>query len=282
MLNNQYSFSYSKSTLGAVSSLFGTEQILKLDSKKLAETIPSFSGTYRDVFNSCYKLLFDNYRCEYIYKNEIVRQLLLNHPTKAKLYTEVEIYDSKADVVIMNGTSTVYEIKTELDTFDRLLKQLNAYKLVFDKINVVTHSCKLESLRKIINDDIGILVLNNEGIIEKIKDAKSNVENINPGYVFNLLHRDEYLNIIQEHFGSIPSVAPVHIFKECKKLFSEMTPEVAHNYMVKTLRDRKTPKHIEGLFSELPDSLKLIGTTGRLTKKECLTITSKLSSSVSF
>lgn len=46
---------------------------------------------------------------------------------------------SKADSVVLNGTSTVYEIKTEFDNLSRLPQQLTDYSKVFDHINVVTH-----------------------------------------------------------------------------------------------------------------------------------------------
>ncbi|MBL7934888.1 MAG: sce7726 family protein [Bacteroidia bacterium] len=265
-----------KTNFAYISSLFGYKQILKHEVDKVTFDFKNAVDCYSDVFEEYYKTLIENYRCEYIYKNEILNQLLLNHSAKAKLYTEVEVFDSKADVVIFNGTSTVYEIKTELDSFDRLQKQLSAYKLVFDKINVVTHLGKLERVKKILDSDIGILVLNDKGIIETERDAKSNKQNTNPNFVFNLLHKDEYLSILRKHFGFTPDVAPVHIFRECKKMFLELNPEIAHDYMVEALKERKTKKYLEKLMDELPASLKLIGTYNKLTKKECQEITLKL------
>jgi hypothetical protein len=45
-----------------------SQQILKIDNKKLSETLPGLKGSYKDAYDACYKLLFENYRCEYIYK----------------------------------------------------------------------------------------------------------------------------------------------------------------------------------------------------------------------
>lgn len=268
---------FDKGQLSTISALFAYKQILKFDSRSISGSNDRVSSTLMDVLNSYYNLLFENYRCEYIYKNEIVNQILLkNHTTKAKLYTEVEIHDSKADVVIINGTSSVYEIKTELDTLDRLPKQLAAYKLVFDKVYVVTHYSKLEAVLSIVKPDIGIMILGKNGKLRKLRNAKSNKQKTKPQYTFNLLHREEYIRIIRDHYGSAPDVSPVKIFQACKKLFTKLSPELAHDYMVEALRNRGIPLHRENLLNSLPYSLKLIGASGKLTKKECEGILQKL------
>lgn len=277
MSKNFSSNSFDKSALSTISTFFSSHRILKVNSSTFAEIDWMPNNKVSEIFNFYYKILFEKYRCEYVYKNEIVKQILLrNHSTKAKLYTEVEIYDSKADVVIMNGTSTVYEIKTELDTFDRLIKQLNSYELVFDKIFVVTHSSKLNALIKIIPKYVGILVLNSDGVLDKIREPRSNKKKVKQEFIFNLLHKREYLEIINNHYGYVPNVPPVHIFQECKKLFVKIPPETAHDYMVKALRERRTPLYRENLLTNLPDSLKLIGTNSRLTKRDCEKIQKKL------
>jgi hypothetical protein len=279
MSKNLSSNNLDKSTLSSISAFFAPHQILKFNIDSINQIDGRLTGNVKDIFNSYYKLMFDQYRCEYVYKNEIVKQILLkNHPAKARLYTEVEIYDSKADVVIINGTSTVYEIKTELDTFDRLAKQLSAYKLVFDKIYVVTHHSKLTALLNIVKTDVGIMVLNETGKIQKVREAKSNKENIKPEYVFNLLHREEYVKIINDHFEFVPKMTAITIFQTCKKLFMKLNPEIAHDCMVEALRNRSIPVHRKNLLNTLPDSLKLIAASGKLTRKDCENILEKLDS----
>lgn len=269
-----------KSTLNRMSSVFTTRHILNFKPEFLfGDSIANDS--LKEIYNNYYQLLQNNYRCEYVYKNEIVNQILLkNHGNDARLYTELDIHESKADVVIMNGTSTVYEIKTELDNFDRLEKQIASYKLVFDKIYVVTHESKLEALKKLIGKDIGILILNDHRVIENRRYAKSNARNVRPEYIFNLLRREEFVQIIKECFGKVPTAKPVHIFNECKKIFIQLNPEEAHKQMVKVIRKRKTPLYKEELFSTLPKSLKLLGVTGKITKKDAILLSEKLSAKV--
>ena len=71
-------------------------------------------------FDFFYNLLFSSYRCEYVYKNAIATKLYLggHHSLQHSLLTnELRIGQSRADVVILNGTSTVYEIKSEYDSW---------------------------------------------------------------------------------------------------------------------------------------------------------------------
>jgi len=270
MKNSLYNVA-DKNTLYRMSSLFTTRHILGFKPEFLYGGWSQLESlNIKEIYENYYKILQGNYRCEYVYKNEIVNQILLkNHKGNAKLYTELDIHDSKADVVIMNGTSTVYEIKTELDNFDRLEKQLASYRLVFDKIYVVTHESKLKALKKLIGKDIGIVILNNNNVLETKRSARSNKANVEPEYIFNLLRREEYIGIVKECFGKTPNVPPVHIFTECKKLFRKLDPLIAHDKMVNAIRNRSESNHRKNLFASLPVSLKLLGLSGKLTRSEC-------------
>ena len=86
------------------------------------------------------------------------------HSQKATLLTELNVGKSKADLVVINGTTTVYEIKTELDSTARLEGQLSDYIQVFDRVNVITCESKVKNIEKIINSDsrfqnVGIYLL---------------------------------------------------------------------------------------------------------------------------
>ncbi len=67
--------------------------------------------TLKDFFETSYKELLKNYRNEYVFKNAIAQKILIGrHSVKSSLlFTEFRVETSKADVVIFNGTSHVYE-----------------------------------------------------------------------------------------------------------------------------------------------------------------------------
>lgn len=55
------------------------------------------------------------------------------------LLNEFRIGASIADTVLINGTNKVFEIKTELDTPERLTTQLQDYYKGFSEVYVFTH-----------------------------------------------------------------------------------------------------------------------------------------------
>jgi len=100
--------------------VFTKNNILKAmnDDSKIKSYVTSLGLNHYDTFESLYKVLTDNYRSEYVYKNTLFNKLLLgkhNLNTTSAL-VELPIGDSIADFVLFNGSATVYEIKTELDS----------------------------------------------------------------------------------------------------------------------------------------------------------------------
>ena len=200
-------------------------------------------------FDLVYDLLFKFYRNEYIYKNVITNKILLGIILKtSNMLTEFRVGNNKADVVILNGTSTVYEIKSEFDTFNRLQNQLNAYLETFDYINVITSHSQAKRLVSILPEKIGILVLTDKNKISIIREALSNKENFNPARLFDSFRKPEYTAIINEYYGVIPDVPNTMIFDECKRPYCKIPSTIAHDLSFKILKKRTNAEVIK-LFS---------------------------------
>lgn len=216
--------------------------------------------TLKDLFEDVYLFLIDNYRCEYVYKNAIANKLLLGrHSLKTStLISELRVNSSKADIVILNGTSSVYEIKTELDTLNRLPSQMNDYKKMFDKIYVVTNEKFFEKLNNSLESEIGIICLSDKYTLLEKKKATSNKQNTDPSCIFKSLRKYEYTNIIKRKFGYIPNVPNTKIYCECLKLFCSLEPSVAHDEMVIELKKRNNKNKNEELINVVPHSLKML------------------------
>ncbi len=213
--------------------------------------------TLGEFFDWVYNLLFKNYRNEYIYKNVIANKILLGKHSlnTSQMLTEFRVGRSKADVVLLNGASTVYEIKSQYDSFARLEKQMRAYFEIFDYINVITSSSQVKKLDSILPDKAGILVLTNRNTISTIREAKSNRENINPDILFDSLRKAEYMRIIKEYYGTVPDVPNTQIYRECKKLFCEIPPVYAHDLTIKILKERTNSKRLKNFIDKAPSSL---------------------------
>lgn len=228
-----------------------------------------------DAFNEAFQKLVKSYRCEYVYKNAIAEKLLLGrHSLKtANLLMEFRVSNCIADVVVLNGTSTVYEIKSEYDSLDRLGNQISAYSECFDNIYVVTHPSQLKELNNILPSHVGIIELTQSYTLRTIKQTQPNREKVNPRSIFSSLRRDEYLKIIGDHFGYLPSFDPVTRYKICKDRFSEIPPHLAHDYMVSVLNQRDKTAAKQTFVRGLPSSLKAIGLKLRLSNKNQLRLT---------
>lgn len=213
-------------------------------------------------FDLIYKLLKKNYRCEYIYKNEIINQLLLSRHSfiDTNILMEFRVFTSKADVVILNGTSNVYEIKTELDTLSKLESQLTSYKQLFDKIHILTNNHFLKTIEKSVSKDIGILLLNENSKIETIRESSSHIDSVNPSMIFKSLRKDEHIYVIKRMFGEVPNVPNAKLYEECFNLFKTNDSVSSHKLMLEALQLRKIKNAQINLLYKISKSLKAMFT----------------------
>ena len=97
----------------------------RLANELLALEYIDSNSPIRDLFDSIFdRLTSKDYRHEFIYKSVIAHKILLGRHSlnTAVLLNEFRVGDCKADVVVINGTSNVYEIKSERDSLCRLKK----------------------------------------------------------------------------------------------------------------------------------------------------------------
>jgi hypothetical protein len=208
-------------------------------------------------FDWVYNILIKNYRNEYIYKNVIANKILLGKHTlnTSHMLTEFRVGKCKADIVVVNGTSTVYEIKSEYDSFTRLENQIHEYLKIFDHIYVITSTKQVAKLDSILPDRVGVLTLTNRNTISTIRESKSNKVNINPYILFDSLRKNEYTKIVNEYFGRVPDVPNTVIHGACKKLFCKIPPEEAHDLTMKILQKRRNSKVLKEFMKIAPPSL---------------------------
>jgi hypothetical protein len=227
-----------------------------------------------DFYDTIFKRLTREYRHEYVYKNAVAEKILLGRHSlnTAFMLTEFRVDDCKADVVVLNGTSHVYEIKSEMDSFDRLDRQLAAYRKIFEYITVVTTEHLFESVQARTPEDIGIKVLADGGYQFRkypCRESISNRGNIDSMVVLSSLQRHEYLKIIEDKFGvSLKEFPNTHIYNKAKSYFERLHPNEAHDSMVEILKERRNSHRFGEFVSAVPNSLKAAALSIRLTKEE--------------
>jgi hypothetical protein len=235
-----------------------TSTLLELAAHFISFTPPSAHRPLAEWFDFFYGLLFEKYRCEYVYKNTIASKLFLSRhsPLDSYMTDELRSGESRADLAIINGTSTAYEIKSQYDSFDRLPGQLLDYKKVFDMTYVVTTPSKAAILPDFIGDEIGIIAMREHGSLQVVRKAQSNKHATDPSTIFDCMRRDEYCRAILDEFGRLPDVPNSQIYRACKLLFRSIPPGRAHDLMVKHLKRRGKAERFLDLINSAPPSLK--------------------------
>jgi hypothetical protein len=227
-----------------------------------------------EFYDAVFKRLTREYRHEYIYKNAIAEKILLgrHNLNTAFMLTEFRVDDCKADAVVLNGTSHVYEIKSEMDSFERLDRQLAAYHKMFDFITVITTERLYKSVSDRVPAEVGIMVLADGGYQfrkKPFREAVSNKGNVDPVIIFNSLQRREYLKVIKEVFGvALTHLPNTQIYSKAKKYFERLAPETAHDAMVEALKYRRDTRRVADFVLDVPSSLKAASLSIRLTHEE--------------
>lgn len=190
-----------------------------------------------DIYSSAFEFLSRNYRNEYVYKNLIARKILRSkHSLQSSvLLSEFRVGQNKADLVLLNGCSTCYEIKTEYDSLNRLEDQLQSYIQLFEKVYVVCPTSLQVDVEAIIPHSVGIIVLTDNNTLRTIKDAISN--NIfDISLMMKSLRKEEYLDIAENIYGLKIDVPNTQVFDLCFKILNKSDRAVVNNLFLKTLK----------------------------------------------
>lgn len=227
--------------------------------------------TNSEIVSEIYNLMANTHRCEYVYQNTLLNNLLLNDSTDSQqtALTQLPIGKSRADFIIINNNATVYEIKTELDTFERLKTQLSNYFKAFNRVCVVTSENKYPHAVKVLaGTPVGIYVLDGQNHISK-KMRKEPVEDnskLEHVALFKLLRKYEYENIVKQYFGMLPDAAPVFYYNTCLDLFRQIPILDAHKMVMSELKKRNHIKYVDA-FNGVPYALKSLAYFSYNTKK---------------
>ncbi len=107
---------------------------------------------------------------------------------------------ARVDIAVVNGIIHGYELKSDLDTLNRLPDQMKFYNSVFDQITLVVGTNHLHEAIKIVPEWWGIMVaktLSDEVCFYEIRDAEENpLKQSVP--TASLLWRNEALSILEK------------------------------------------------------------------------------------
>lgn len=196
-------------------------------------------------------------RNEYIYKSAITQKILLGRHSlnTATMLSEFRIGLCKADMVILNGAGTVYEIKSERDSLTRLEQQLKEYRSVFSKVNVIAAASHLERVKNIAPEDVGIQVLTNRHTIKTIRDSQNQPERTCPVKVLESVTSKEAELILKDIGETPPNVPNTQRYKVHREIFSKQEPTEIQISAINILKKTRSNLKLKSIVAETPASL---------------------------
>jgi len=225
--------------LAAISRLFSSSIVQEMAKKgrsalfarlarqsRLSDSL-SPSACVSTLFEAAFALLRrEGYRHEYIYKAALTHKILLGtHSLQtASMMNEFRVGECKADVAILNGTATVYEIKSERDSLARLERQVTAYSTVFAKVYVIAAEGHVQAVVKGVPDFVGIMRLNRRHQISTIREALEQPERTSPSAIFDSIRTAEAQTILSTLGVTVPSVPNTLMNAALREEFVKLDP----------------------------------------------------------
>jgi hypothetical protein len=236
--------------------------------------------TYADYLSYVYRILLKEYRCEYIYKNEIINELLLKQygTRETVVINEFKVGNSVADMVMFNGVSKAFEIKTELDTDKRLNGQLSDYQQIFQESYIVTHESLLD---KYLNssETCGLILFQKKGRAYKMIEVKKAVrqKKIDAEVLIRSVRTEEYKNIIINYYGNLPRVNSFNMFDACEELMKQIPQDSLHQLFVAEIKKRVSNT---GHLTEFNKELRHLCLSMKIKPKDYPLINNKLNQTI--
>ncbi len=232
--------------------------------------------TFMDCLHRFYHSMKRNYRCEYVFKNEIIAKLKNHYARRQSLVVnEFHVGNSIADLAFFNGESRAYEIKTSYDSPRRLVGQLNDYRRVFDKCYLVVEQSEVNEWREY-DESMGIIAFcygpRGRITMDEVRPARVN-EQIDVDVLMTCLRAEEYEYMAEQYAGAHLSDKKYKHFGECKAILKSMDRKLLHDAFLETIEKRKSSLD---LLEQTPHELYQICLSMHLSGKQLDTITNSL------
>lgn len=198
--------------------------------------------TVWDYLKYVYEILEKQYKNEYVVKNTFLNTMLLKEYSldTTIAFSEFRVGNAIADLVLMNGLSKAFEIKTELDSDARLYSQLNEYCQLFDECYIVIPKSQYKYYAQKVGEGIGIVVFeekNGKHLVAQKRKAKKN-RRVNIDVLMSSVRCEEYKQMVVESYGRLPDVNAFEMYDACKKMLSRLSSKKLHALFLQIVKKR--------------------------------------------
>lgn len=225
---------------------------------RLIELAPP-GASLREVLEEGFEVLERQYRSEYVYKNAIVSKIIFGRhsPKTANALIEQPLGNSIADVLVVNGTTTAYEIKTDFDDFDRLDSQLTDYSQHCEHVYVVTSEKRAGRATELAGEHIGVMALRKSGALTVVRPSTGGLERLDIQGLYMMLRKYEALSVLDRTHSFVPD-GNSGLQSQMWERFGTLPIEVAHAECVRALRLRGSVNAALFETSDIPRALRAL------------------------
>lgn len=244
--------SYNINQLRDFSSIFMRSEVLSwlrgdfssLDIKieRYSKLIPkSGKSSYLSFVRHAYNVLNENYQNEYIFKNSFLTEWLIKElgETDSVVFSEFRVGNSITDLAMFNGISKAFEIKTEFDSDARLSGQIKDYKKAFNETYLIIPKNKLSLYQKY-SSDVGIILFDKDKAERfELIHKPTFQEKIDSTTIMEVLHTQEYKNIVNQYYGKLPIMNSFNQYKICYDLIKSIPYDILNQFYIDEIKKRK-------------------------------------------
>ena len=146
--------------------------------------------------------LLQNYNGEEILKYKLFQNYINKKNIVAAF--EIKVNNSRVDFLTINGNTTSFEIKSELDNLSKLSKQMADYMLAFEYNYLVIDQKHIDKAKNLLPECFGLWSYKN-GKYKKLRKASLN-DKMDPEVQLRLLTKLELVNSFPRADGKIKSI----------------------------------------------------------------------------
>lgn len=239
----------------------------------------SASCTLSETINKTYSILRrEGNRTDYVYRNAIIDKVVIGRHSinTATPIQEFRVGSSLADLVVLNGTSTVYEIKSERDTLRRLATQIENYSKVFERTYVVTSAAKLHSLEHDLPEHVGIITLSRDYTLQTVREATTNWELIDTIAISRTMTIPEACTVLKRLNTPVPDVPNMLIRRAIDNAFKRLDARSCSQAFTSTLKSSRRPRVTQADITQVPRPLRSFALSHLRNAEELMTLLGQL------